>query len=108
MNENRDYYKILGVAKGSSQEEIRSKFRRLALEYHPDRNKEPDAQEKFKEINEAYQVLSDPNIRAEYDRFGRVGGGTGGWSNRGFDGSDPFSGFGAVSYTHLRAHETLR
>ncbi len=96
MNENRDYYKILGVAKGSSQEEIRSKFRRLALEYHPDRNKEPDAQEKFKEINEAYQVLSDPNKRAEYDRFGRVGGGTGGWSNRGFDGSDPFSGFGDI------------
>lgn len=96
MNENRDYYKILGVSKGSSQEEIRSKFRRLALEYHPDRNKEPDAQEKFKEINEAYQVLSDPNKRAEYDRFGRVGGGTGGWSNRGFDGSDPFSGFGDI------------
>lgn len=96
MNENRDYYKILGVSKGSSQEEIRSKFRRLALEYHPDRNKEPDAQEKFKEINEAYQVLSDPNKRAEYDRFGRVGGGTGGWGNRGFDGSDPFSGFGDI------------
>ena len=80
MSENRDYYKILGVAKGSSQEEIRSKFRRLALEYHPDRNKEPDAQDKFKEINEAYQVLSDPNKRAEYDRFGKVGGGTGGWN----------------------------
>ena len=96
MSENRDYYKILGVAKGSSQEEIRSKFRRLALEYHPDRNKEPDAQDKFKEINEAYQVLSDPNKRAEYDRFGKVGGGTGGWNNRGFDGADPFSGFGDI------------
>jgi molecular chaperone DnaJ len=93
MNDNKNYYKILGLPKGSSQEEIKSKFRLLALEYHPDRNKDPKAPDKFKEINEAYQVLSDPNKRADYDKFGRVGGGA---SGRGFEGSDPFSGFGDI------------
>ncbi|MBI2856584.1 MAG: DnaJ domain-containing protein, partial [Chloroflexi bacterium] len=77
MSNQRDYYQVLGVPRSASQEEIRAKFRRLALEYHPDRNREPGAQEKFKEINEAYQVLSDPQKRAEYDRFGRVGVGAG-------------------------------
>ena len=96
MNNHRDYYEVLGVTRGASQEEIRAKFRRLALDYHPDRNKDPGAQEKFKEINEAYQVLSDAQKRAEYDRFGRVGVGASTGAGRGFEGSDPFGGFGDI------------
>ena len=59
----RDYYDVLGLSRGASEEEIKRTFRKLALEYHPDRNKDEGAEEKFKEINEAYQVLSDPNQR---------------------------------------------
>jgi len=70
---NRDYYEILGVSKGASSDEIKAAFRKLARQYHPDVNKEADAEEKFKEINEAYGVLSDPQKRAQYDRFGRAG-----------------------------------
>ncbi|MQF48570.1 molecular chaperone DnaJ [SAR202 cluster bacterium AC-647-N09_OGT_505m] len=90
----RDYYKVLGVPRTASQDDIRTKFRRLALEYHPDRNKEPSAQEKFKEINSAYQVLSDPQKRAQYDRFGHVGAGRG--TGSGFEGSETFGGFGDI------------
>ena len=68
MTNERDYYKVLGVPRSASQENIRAKFRRLALEYHPDRNRDPGAQEKFKEINSAYQVLSDPQKRAQFPR----------------------------------------
>lgn len=69
----RDYYEVLGVPRNASQEEIKRAFRRLARQYHPDVNKSPDAEEKFKEINEAYAVLSDPEKRARYDRFGHAG-----------------------------------
>jgi len=70
MAAKRDYYEVLGVAKGASADEIKSAYRKMALKYHPDRNKEADAEEKFKEINEAYQVLSDKDKRAKYDQFG--------------------------------------
>ena len=70
---NRDYYEILGVPRNASQEDIKSAFRKLARQYHPDVSKEPDAEEKFKEINEAYGVLSDPEKRRRYDQFGRAG-----------------------------------
>ena len=70
---NRDYYEILGVPKSASSEDIKTAFRKLARQYHPDVNKESDAEEKFKEINEAYGVLSDADKRARYDRFGRAG-----------------------------------
>ncbi|HXF85055.1 MAG TPA: molecular chaperone DnaJ [Anaerolineales bacterium] len=70
---NRDYYDILGVGRNASDDEIKAAFRRLARQYHPDVNKSPDAEEKFKEINEAYGVLSDKEKRARYDRFGRAG-----------------------------------
>ena len=83
MPTKRDYYDILGVSKSASIEEIKKAYRKLALEWHPDRNKKPEANEKFKEINEAYAVLSNPNKKQQYDQFGHApfapgGGGYGG------------------------------
>jgi molecular chaperone DnaJ len=76
---NRDYYDILGVGRNANDDEIKGAFRKLARQYHPDVNKESDSEEKFKEINEAYGVLSDSDKRARYDRFGKEGlGGMGG------------------------------
>jgi len=83
----RDYYEVLGVDRNASQDEIKKAFRKLARKYHPDMNKEdPSAEEKFKEINEAYEVLSDPEKRRRYDQFGHAAegpaggpGGAGGW-----------------------------
>lgn len=69
----RDYYEILGVPRNASEDEIKSAFRRLARKYHPDVSQEPDAEERFKEINEAYGILSDSEKRAAYDRFGHAG-----------------------------------
>lgn len=94
-----DYYEILGVSRNDSDEEIRKAFRKKAMEYHPDRNKNPDAEEKFKQVNEAYQVLHDPRKRAQYDRFGHAGvSGTNGNGDfdRPFDGFDVFGGFGDI------------
>lgn len=90
----RDYYEVLGIARNSSGEEIKKAFRRLALEYHPDRNKTDGAEDKFKEINEAYQVLSNDNKRAAYDRYGHASVGASG--GRGFDGFETFGGFGDI------------
>ena len=87
----RDYYEVLGVHRGASEDEIRKAHRRLVLKYHPDRNTEPGAAERFMEIQEAYEVLSDGGRRASYDRFGHAG------VNGGF-GNGPFgrtaTGFG--------------
>ena len=69
----RDYYEVLGINKGATPDEIKSAFRQLARKLHPDVNQEPDAEERFKEINEAYAVLSDTEKRAAYDRFGHAG-----------------------------------
>jgi len=69
----RDYYEVLGVAKDADQKAIKDAFRTLTMKYHPDRNKEPGAEERFKEIAEAYAILSDPNKRAEYDARGFAG-----------------------------------
>ena len=68
----RDYYEVLGVSKTATQAEIKSAFRKLAKKYHPDLNKEADAAEKFKEVQEAYEVLSDENKRKTYDQFGHA------------------------------------
>ena len=96
---NRDYYEILGVGRNASNDEIKASFRKLARQYHPDVNKEDGAEEKFKEINEAYGVLSDPEKRARYDRFGKEGlGNMGGFRDYTVDFSDIFEelfgGFG--------------
>lgn len=72
MAVRQDYYQVLGVPRNASDAEIKRAFRRLAFQYHPDRNKDREAEEKFKEINEAYQVLSDPEKRDRYDRYGRI------------------------------------
>ena len=91
----RDYYDVLSVSRNASEEDIRKAFRRLALEYHPDRNKSDGAGEIFKEINEAYQVLSDPKKREMYNRFGHSAvAGDGG--ARGFEGFETFGGFGDI------------
>jgi molecular chaperone DnaJ len=73
MSKKRDYYEVLGVQKDASKQDIKKAYRKLALQYHPDRNKSPDAEEKFKEISEAYAVLSDDQKRSQYDQFGHAG-----------------------------------
>ena len=84
----KDYYEVLGVQKGASDEEIKRSFRKLAKQYHPDVNKEPGAEAKFKEIGEAYSVLSDPNKRKQYDQFGHAAFENGGGAGGGFGGFD--------------------
>lgn len=107
-----DYYETLGVAKGASVEEIKKAYRKLALQWHPDRNKSSEAEEKFKEINEAYEILSDSQKKQAYDQFGHAafepGAGPAGpgkaytyrqgpfsytYTNFGDDESSPFSNF---------------
>ncbi len=90
----RDYYEVLGISKGASTDEIKSAFRKLARKYHPDVSREENAEEKFKEINEAYGVLSDDSKRAKYDRFGHAGVGDMGGMNYDFSGdfADLFEG----------------
>lgn len=73
MSTKRDYYEVLGVQKNASKEEIKNVYRKLALQYHPDRNKDPGAEQKFKDISEAYAVLSDDEKRKHYDVYGHVG-----------------------------------
>lgn len=116
MADKRDYYEVLGLKKGASDDEIKKAFRKGAMKYHPDKNPgDKVAEEKFKEINEAYEVLSDPDKKSKYDRFGHAGvdpnygagqggfGGFGGFGQGGFGGAggfgfddifDMFSGFG--------------
>lgn len=111
----RDYYEVLGISKSASEAEIKSAFRKLAKEYHPDVSKDPNAGEKFKEAQEAYAVLSDAEKRKQYDQFGHSAfqggfsnaGGAGGFDFSGFDFGDVFSdlfgssfGFGSGGAAH--------
>jgi molecular chaperone DnaJ len=98
----RDYYEVLGVPRGAAKEDIKKAFRKLAREYHPDVSKHADADARFKEINEAYEVLSDDDKRARYDRFGQAGvqggPGVGGTGFSGFEEifEEFFAGFGGA------------
>ncbi|WP_290146220.1 DnaJ domain-containing protein, partial [uncultured Dubosiella sp.] len=97
MAENkRDYYEVLGVEKGASADRIKKAYRKMAMKYHPDVNKEPGAEDKFKEINEAYEVLSDEQKRANYDRFGFAG------VDPSFGGGSGFGGFSQQSRRQSR------
>src|SRR5216110_1820642 len=92
----RDYYELLGVARGADEGEIKKAFRRLARELHPDVSEAPDAQERFREVVEAYEVLSKSETRELYDRFGHAGLRSGGFAPTQFDFgslSDLFSAF---------------
>lgn len=87
----KDYYEVLGVTKGADKKEIKKAYRKLAKEFHPDRNKASDAEEKFKEVQEAYEVLSDEDKRKAYDQFGHAG-------TQGFGGAGGFGGFGGGGF----------
>jgi molecular chaperone DnaJ len=106
----RDYYEVLGVSKNASDSEIKSAFRRLARQYHPDVSTEENAEDKFKEINEAYGVLSDSQKRAKYDRFGHAGVGDMGGMNYDFTGdfTDLFEGLfgGAFGFGGMGGRRT--
>lgn len=91
----RDYYEVLGVDKNASDAEIKKSYRKLAKKYHPDLNPgDKEAEQKFKEVNEAYEVLSNPEKKANYDRFGHAGTDPNGFGGSGFGGNGGFSGFG--------------
>lgn len=96
----RDYYDVLGVSRNASEDEINKAYRRLAKKYHPDLNHAPGAEEKYKEVNEAYEVLHDKQKRAQYDQFGQAGANMGGQGFNGaqFNGQDfgGFSDFGDI------------
>ena len=94
MTTKTDFYKTLGVARNATPEDIKKAYRKLAFEFHPDRNKDAGATDHFKEISEAYQVLSDPDRRASYDQFGHAG--ANGAASRGFEGFEGFGGLGDI------------
>ncbi|RJQ25958.1 molecular chaperone DnaJ [Candidatus Parcubacteria bacterium] len=101
MANKKDYYEILGVPRTSTPEEMKKAYRKLALQYHPDKNKTKEAEEKFKEINQAYEVLSDPQKKQTYDQFGHAA-----FENGGPGAGGPFGGYnqggrqGPFTYTY--------
>lgn len=98
---NDDYYKILGVSKSASAQEIKSAYRKLALQYHPDRNKGKESEAKFKEVTKAYEVLGDEQKRKTYDQFGAAAFEQGAGGGNPFAGGNPFGGAGGpFTYTY--------
>lgn len=118
MASKRDYYEVLGVPRTATADELKAAFRSLARQYHPDVNRSQDAEEKFKEINEAYNVLSDPDKRAAYDRFGHEGVNTQGMPDfssmdlsdilEGLFGMGGFGGFGGFGGSRSRSRNAPR
>jgi molecular chaperone DnaJ len=106
MATSRDYYEILGVGKSASADEIKKAYRKLALEYHPDRNKTKEGEEKFKEVTKAFEVLSNDEKRKTYDQFGHAAFDQGAGAGQGpFGGGGPFGGaqggqYGPFTYTY--------
>lgn len=98
----KDYYQLLGITKGASAEEIKKAYRKMALQFHPDKNKSKEAETKFKEVNKAYEVLSDPQKRQTYDQFGAQAFEGGGGNP--FSGGNPFGGgqsqYGPFTYSY--------
>ena len=105
MTTETDLYGVLGVQRQASADDIKRAFRRLAMEFHPDRNREPEAETRFKQVNAAYEVLSDPDKRAKYDRFGMSGVNGGA---QGFQGHEGFGGFGDIFDAFFRGTATRR
>lgn len=106
MADSKDYYQILGVTKSASEADIKKAYRKLALQYHPDRNKGKDAETKFKEVTKAYEILSDPQKKQTYDQFGHAAFEQGAGQNPYGGAGGPFGGFGGqqqggpFSYTY--------
>ena len=100
MADKKDYYEVLGVSKTATEQEIKSAFRKLAKKYHPDVNKTPEAEAKFKEIGEAYAVLSDETKRKQYDQFGHAAF-QGGGDASGFGGFQGFGGFEDIDLSSI-------
>lgn len=110
MAQVRDYYDILGVSKTATPEELKRAYRKLAMEYHPDRNKNPEAEAKFKEVNQAYEVLSDPQKKQTYDQMGHTafegsGAGNAGAGGFGGFGGNPFGQGGPFTYSYSTGGE---
>ena len=108
MAEKRDYYEVLGISKGASEDEIKRAFKKMAKKYHPDLNPgDKEAEAKFKEVNEAYSVLSDADKKARYDQFGHAGVdpsyGAGTGAGGGFGDFGGFGGFGDIFDTFSAA-----
>ncbi|PWU22744.1 molecular chaperone DnaJ [Candidatus Cerribacteria bacterium 'Amazon FNV 2010 28 9'] len=104
MATTRDYYDILGISKSATAADIKSAYRKAALKYHPDRNKEAGAEAKFKEINEAYEVLGDESKRKNYDQFGHAAFQQGGFNSA--TGGNPFAGgFGGGPFTYTYSNQ---
>jgi molecular chaperone DnaJ len=106
MTAQTDLYEVLGLSRDASQEEVKRAFRKLAMEFHPDRNKQDGAEDRFKEIAAAYDVLSDPEKRGAYDRFGMKG--VNGNGQQGFSGFDNFAGFGDIFDAFFRGSAGTR
>lgn len=102
MADNKDYYEILGVSKSASADEIKKAYRKLALQYHPDRNKTPEGEAKFKEVTKAFEVLGNEEKRKTYDQYGHAAFEQGAGQGGPFGGGNPFQGgqYGPFSYTY--------